>query len=186
MNYLLRHGHDDEDYVGGWSNAKLTEQGIKEVHEVGLFLVKTNHEIKRIYTSDIHRAIMTANIIGSYLKVEVIATSDLRELNKGLLTGLPVDTAKQQYPEYFDNITIDTRYPNGESLKDLYERVRLLLKSNIMYSDNNLLISHRGVINMIYTILSGHTLDYNKAKYNVNHASLHEFDNAKKLIKKIR
>ena len=32
MIYLMRHGQDDENYIGGWSDVSLLSEGI--VHEV--------------------------------------------------------------------------------------------------------------------------------------------------------
>lgn len=74
---------------------------------------------------------------------------------------------------------IDVRYPEGESMLDLYKRIKLLLE-NIDKYDNSLLITHRGVINMIYVILNGEELTMDKEKYGVEHASIHELDLAKK------
>ena len=33
MIYLMRHGQDNEDYIGGWSDLSLIEKGIVEVNE---------------------------------------------------------------------------------------------------------------------------------------------------------
>lgn len=186
MIYLLRHGLDDERYIGGWSDGNLTDIGIKQINEVGQYLKDKNYQISKIYTSDIKRAVESAEIINKYLNVEIICSEELRELNKGLLTGLEVNLAKRLYPKYFDNLTIYTKYPNGESLKDLYERINLLLNDNIFKDNNTLVVTHRGVINMIYAILNNEKIDTNKRKYGVEHASLHEYDLDKKLIKKIR
>ena len=33
MIYLLRHGLDDENYVGGWSDLDLIPEGVNQVNE---------------------------------------------------------------------------------------------------------------------------------------------------------
>ena len=38
MIYLLRHGLDNEDYIGGWSNVDLTKEGIKQVKKSRNFI----------------------------------------------------------------------------------------------------------------------------------------------------
>ena len=38
MIYLMRHGKDNEDYIGGWSEIPLTKEGILEVTETAQFL----------------------------------------------------------------------------------------------------------------------------------------------------
>lgn len=88
MIYLVRHGLDDESYIGGHSNVDLTEIGIKQVENMGLWLKGNDIKVSRIYTSDIKRAVTTSNIIGGILNLDIIKTSELRELDKGLLTGL--------------------------------------------------------------------------------------------------
>ena len=186
MIYLLRHGLDDETFVGGWSDVELIDEGIKQVNEVSEYLKSNNYSIDKIYTSDIKRAVMTAEIVSNYLNVDIIQTDKLRELHKGLLTKLPTHELEDKFPEYIGRVPIDKKYPDGESLVDLHLRVREVLNTEIFEEENILLITHRGVINMIYAILNEHQIDTNKKKYGVTHASLHCLDLNKKIIKKIR
>jgi probable phosphoglycerate mutase len=185
MIYLVRHGMDDERYIGGWSDVDLTEVGIEQTNELSAFIKNSNFTIKKIYASDVKRAVTTANIIGASLKIEPHYTSKLRELNKGLLTGLEVEKAKSLYPNYFESITINTKYPNGESMIDLHNRVKKLLEI-IKKQDDILLITHRGVINMIYFLINDKEPDMNKSQFGVTHASIHELDMKSKTIKKLR
>lgn len=185
MIYLVRHGLDDESYIGGHSNIDLTEVGIKQVEDTGIWIKKNNIDVSRIYTSDIQRAVTTSSIIGEILNLEVIKTSKLRELDKGLLTGLKKEMAMNLYSEYINVDKINVRYPEGESMLDLYNRIKLLLK-NIDEYDNSLLITHRGVINMIYVILNNDKLTMNKEKYRVEHASVHELNLEKRKIRRIK
>ena len=185
MIYLVRHGLDDESYVGGHSNIDLTEIGVKQVENTGLWLKENDIKVSRIYTSDIKRAVTTSYIIGRILNLNIIKTSELRELDKGLLTGLKKEVAMNKYPEYIKVNRIDVKYPNGESMLDLYKRIKVLLK-NIDKYDNSLLVTHRGVINMIYVLLNGDELTMDKEKYGVEHASIHELNLEKRKIRKIK
>ena len=185
MIYLVRHGLDDESYIGGHSNVDLTEIGIKQVENTGIWLKENNIKASKIYTSDIKRAVTTSNIIGKILNLDIIKTSELRELDKGLLTGLKKVVAMDKYPEYVSVDKIDVRYPDGESMLDLYKRMKLLLK-NIDKYDNSLLVTHRGVINMIYVLLNGDELTMDKEKYGVEHASVHELNLEKRKIRRIK
>lgn len=67
---------------------------------------------------------------------------------------------------------------------DLYKRMWCFLEKIKLY-DDVLLVTHRGVINMFYYILLDEKLDMNKEKFNVSHASIHEMDIEKKLIRRI-
>lgn len=185
MIYLVRHGLDDESYVGGHSVVDLVPEGIMQVNDLGIWLWKQEFDVDRIYTSDIKRAVSTAEIINKYLELSIIKTSDLRELDKGLLTGLKKEIAMVKYPEYIEVNDINIRYPYGESMLDLYSRMKKFLADISLY-DKSLVVTHRGVINMIYCILNGDELDMNKEKYNVEHGSVHELDLGRSRVRRIR
>lgn len=182
MIYLLRHGLDDEQYIGGWSNVSLIDEGIKQIMDVSKF-IKNNIDLVCIYSSDIKRAKQSANILNSYLGLPIHYMEQLREQDKGFLTGIK----KSNKPSIYDNMSICDRYNGGESLTDLYLRINELLDSIIVKKSfqNSILVTHRGVINMIYYILNNITLDMNKERFDVSHASLHEFDTNNRVIKKI-
>ncbi|MCH5167623.1 MAG: histidine phosphatase family protein [Erysipelotrichales bacterium] len=188
MIYLLRHGLDDETYIGGWSDVSLTELGIKQVVETANKIKNSDSiTINNIITSDIKRAIETANIVSRILEINNYQVSEfLREQNKGKLNGMIKTLAEDKYPNYFgENLTIDTIYPEGESLKDLYIRIKNNLEFLSSLNDNTLLITHRGVINMLYYILNDIPLDMDKRRFGVDHATLHEFDRKNKSIRKV-
>lgn len=178
MIYLVRHGLDDEGFIGGYSNVGLIDVGKRQINEVGLWLRENIKDINKIYTSDVKRAVESANIINKYLNLEIIKTSKLRELDKGLLNGMKKKEANIKYPDYINVTDIKTKYPSGESMNDLYERIKQLLR-NIDKYDNSILITHRGVINMLYVLLNDDKLTMDKEKYDVTHASIHKLENKK-------
>ena len=185
MIYLVRHGLDDESFIGGYSNIGLIDVGIKQIHDVGKWILQNDFDIRKIYSSDIKRALQSARIIGEYLNLDIFVDAILREQNKGLLNGIKREDALILYPEYVGIDDVSRCYPNGESLLDLYIRVKELLE-NISIYDNSLLVTHRGVINMIYYLTLGDEIDMNKDRYDVCHASVHEFDICKSRIRRIK
>lgn len=63
----MRHGKDNEDYIGGWSEIPLTKEGILEVTETAQFLNNSEKiTIDKIISSSIKRAIQTADIVSLY------------------------------------------------------------------------------------------------------------------------
>lgn len=185
MIYLIRHGKDDKNYIGGWSNISLTDKGKKKI-EKNSYWVKDNLKIKKIISSDIKRAEETAKIISSILNIDYKLSSFLREQNKGLLNGKLKENLTEKEKELINYQTIDTLFPNGERLTDLYKRI----KNNMEYfkniEDNTLIVTHRGVINMFYYIFNDIPLDMDKKRFNVKFGSIHEINFNNRTIKRIK
>lgn len=182
MIYLIRHGLDDESRIGGWSDVSLTNEGIKEVEKAKKYIID-NLSFERIISSDVKRAKETSQIINKNLNKKITYTKKLREQSKGKYNGVKKsDLDKNDY--FLGNIKIYDKYPEGESLLDLYYKVEKLL-NNINKWDNTLLVTHRGVINMFYYLLNNEKLDMNKKRFNVDHASIHKLDLKNMTIERI-
>ena len=111
MIYFLRHGLDDENYIGGWSDVDLVDEGVEQVREICSLLRKL--PIKKIISSDIKRAKTTSKIVSEYLNIPVEYSDKLREVDKGDLTGMDKSLAFTLYPEYMGELTVYDRFPNG-------------------------------------------------------------------------
>ena len=185
MIYLIRHGRDDERFLGGWSDNALTEHGKDQIRKTATHILKSGIKINKIISSPIYRAKESADIIASILNIKDVLVDDrLKEQNKGLLNGMDKDEANIKYPEYLIS-TVDTLYPEGESLRDLYKRIVDNIDFFNNLEDGTLLITHRGVINALYYYLNNKELDMDKKQFGVGFASLHELDTSKKTIRKI-
>ena len=156
MIYLMRHGRDDEDFLGGWSDNELTEDGVLQVKNAALYMLKSNIKINKIVCSPIKRAYDSAVIVGDLLGVKDIE-------------------ANIKYPEYLID-SVETIYPEGESLKMLNDRIVDNIEFFSEAEDGTLFITHRGVINSIYYYLNKIELDMNKTQFGVGFASIHEVD----------
>lgn len=185
MIYLMRHGQDDEAYIGGWSDVALIPEGVEEVYATSQW-IKDNLQIKDIQCSDVKRAEQTAAIVSEYLSVPYHINTSLREQNKGDLNGVLRTSLNEEEEVIASSNSVDTVYPNGESLRDLYNRMKEYIGRIMEMSDDTLLITHRGVINMIYYILYDKPLDMDKKQFGVVTASVHELDTKRKVIKKVR
>lgn len=186
MIYLMRHGLDDENYIGGWSDVDLTLEGINQVENTITKMLANDIKINKIISSDIKRAITTAELVKEKYHINQIEINSIfREQNKGELNGLEKSIAEEKYPEYLADIKTNTIYPNGESLENLYNKIKNNLEYIASLEDDTLIITHRGVINMLYYILYSIPLDMDKKKFDVTHASLHEFNLKKLTIRKV-
>ena len=158
--FLVRHGDDDEQYRGGWSSLPLTQLGIEKVKKLADFFSNEQEDIKidRIISSDLKRAKMTADIINEKLNVKIKYDERLRENNNGILAGMLNEEAIKKFPNmYFSILEYDERFPEGESPKEFYERIKEAFFS--IFNENNdvenlMLVTHAGVINIIYHIIS--------------------------------
>lgn len=154
--YLVRHGADDNTKRGGWSNQPLTEKGLKQSEELARKLKYGNCNAEIIYSSDLLRARQTAEILAQHLNLEVEYNAEFREVNNGDLAGMDNELADKLYPNlYWRKLEWEQHYPNGESPKEFYERIKSawekLIKSN---HKNVILVSHGGVINVIMHLVN--------------------------------
>ena len=184
MIYLVRHGLDDERFIGGYSNISLTLTGIKQVEILRDFIAENNYTFNKIISSDIQRAKETAIILNQKLNLDIEYNPILRELDKGKLNGMDKEIAKIKYPEFVVVDDIFKVYPEGESMIEFYKRIKKNI-NKILELDDCLLVTHRGVINMLYYILNNIDLDMDKEKFGVTHASFHELNPKTKVIRKV-
>lgn len=168
--YIVRHGQDDDSVRGGWSSVPLTETGIKQAYALANeLLTDKKYNIGKIYSSDIHRAKQTAQIIADELNVSVEYLPEFREVNNGTLAGMNNCEAEKKYPNLFwRNLDWGEYYPYGESPKEFYERVcngwYNFTESLANYDKNVLLVTHGGVINIVRCIENSESFS-NKVRY---------------------
>ena len=185
MIYFLRHGLDDERYIGGWSEVDLTDEGVEQVRKTIEEMNTLGIIPKHLISSGVERSNTTARILGQYFDLDVKKDYRFREQNKGELNGLLKTDAAMLFPKYLENVNVETKYPGGESLIDLYTRVKVMLNEIKALEKDTVVVTHRGVINMLYYILYHIPLDMDKEKFRVNHASLHAFNPEAMLIGKV-
>ncbi len=158
--YFIRHGKDDGNYRGGWSNQPIIDEGICQVKKLADYLEdkQKEYKIEKIISSDLLRARQTTEIINEKLKLKVEYTKRLREMNNGKLAGMLNTEAEKKYPGlYYNTLDIDERYPGGESPIEFYNRIikdfEDIIKENEMYN-NIMIVTHSGVINIIYRYIN--------------------------------
>ena len=154
--YLVRHGTDDNTVRGGWSNHPLTDEGLKQSEELAEKLKENNCDAEIIYSSDLFRARQTAEILAQNLNLEVEYYAEFREVNNGDLAGMNNDLANELYPNlYWRKLEWEQHYPNGESPKEFYERVKAAWGNLINANYKSIiLVTHGGVINVILHLIN--------------------------------
>lgn len=183
--YLIRHGKDEDGFRGGWSERGLVEVGHQQSKRLGNYLKKHQSDIKidRIISSDLTRALETAQQISKALQLPIVTSKDWRETNNGILAGMPNDEADKQFPGlYFNSLKMDERYPGGESPKENFNRIKVAFDAlckelwNADITENVLVVTHGGVINIIYHLLKGREWTNKNTFFPVAHTSFHKIE----------
>jgi broad specificity phosphatase PhoE len=116
--YLVHHGRtatDEEGRVHGWSiDDPLTARGVQDAEKAAAFL-KTKG-VGELYSSDLKRAVETAEIIRDKLQIEKPVTKriGLRPMNVGTLAGLTEDEVAGPMDDL--KARLWARAPGGESM----------------------------------------------------------------------
>lgn len=148
--FIIRHGQTNanvKEMMQGWLDLKLNENGIKQAKLLAKRL--KNEKIDAFYSSDLKRAVMTAEEVLKYHNKHLIKTSLLRELNFGHLEGI-------SYEKYIEIINCyclkksEFRNPKGESYEDIKRRVRVFLKEILRkHKNQNVAIFAHGITNRV-------------------------------------
>lgn len=180
MNLLfVRHGKDSDQHRGGWSQLDLLPEGKREAEELADYLVryKEDYHFTKMITSDLKRAETTATILAETLQLPLKKESALRETNNGDLAGMINSEADQKFPHlYFRSLAMDEHYPNGESPIEFYQRIKtwfeLFLKENHNSDETQIVVTHGGVINIIYHLVNQIEWTNKSNLFHVKHCSI--------------
>src|SRR4051794_38680024 len=96
--YLIRHGETDwnvQERFQGHTDIPLNENGRSQARQ--LIAVCRHHKIEAILSSDLSRALETAQIIAAQLEIKVFQNAGLREANLGKAQGLTHSEIEQQF-----------------------------------------------------------------------------------------
>lgn len=153
---LVRHGQSEwnlKNLFTGWRNPDLTEKGVWEAKRAGEMLKDQGFHFDIAFTSALHRAQRTLDIILTQLgqtELEIIRDKALNERDYGDLSGLNKDDARKKWGE--EQVLIwrrsyDVAPPGGESLKDTAQRVLPYYKTHIwpkVQAGQNVIVAAHG------------------------------------------
>ncbi len=172
-------------FRGGWSQRGLIEEGMEQSIRLGKYLKehKKDFMIHRIITSDLKRAIETSKYIGDSIQLSTEKSKDWRETNNGVLAGMLNDEANKQYPGlHFNSLEMDERYPGGESPIENFTRIKRAFEvicedqKERNHQENVLIVTHGGVINIIYHILKRKPWTNKNKPFPSSYTSIHKIE----------
>ncbi len=128
--YILRHGEalsNVKSICSSWPEKfknPLTEHGIGMIRQSAMLL--KGKGIQLIFTSDLLRAKMTAEIAAKALKLRPKFDKRLREVNFGTMNGFSMASLDKAFSHEKERIT--RAIPRGETYNDIHVRVYDFLK----------------------------------------------------------
>jgi probable phosphoglycerate mutase len=168
---LVRHGETDWNAVRrlqGHTDIDLNARGIAQAKQMAHALKSIHLQFDVLYTSDLQRAAKTAQAIEELFKASAISNVALRERHLGALQGLTTDEAPMREPELWKSHlsrNVEENLRDGESIQQFADRIRTALEQirEQHLGKTILLVSHGGVLDMMYRIASRQPLDAEKA-----------------------
>ena len=116
------HGTTTDNESGlatGWLPGELSEKGIEQSKILDDQVADLKFDV--VFCSDLQRAIDSAEL-GFGDKYKIVQDERLRECNYGDMNGKSSKDFKDNMQDY-----VDTKFPNGESYKDVEKRISILL-----------------------------------------------------------
>ena len=166
--FLVRHGNtrlNSTERFWGQTDVELGPDGIKQAEKLRDRLASEKFDF--IYVSPMRRATATAEIIASKHQLDVIPCAELSEINFGKIEGLTYQEIDRLYPELTKSWYTKTqifRYPGGESIKEVYNRVKKFTRRLDAHTseDTILIVAHSGTLKMLVCDLLGFGLQYSR------------------------
>jgi probable phosphoglycerate mutase len=161
---LIRHGesqHLVEDITGGWTDTHLTERGIAQANAVADQLqVLLRGQKFSLFSSDLHRASKTAEIIASRFNHKIIYLKSLRELDNGVGANLSNDDARKIMNPPTQPLEEWIPFDGAESWNMLYDRVtEALCQISTIEKRRAVIISHGNTLRCLISSWLGILLE---------------------------
>lgn len=177
---LICHGQarerDEEHHYGWWANRPLSHRGKQQALLIGERL-RTDFDIRGVYTSPQKCARQTAEWIGDILSIVPEVEDGLRELESGDLATLTREEVRKYYPGFFEGQSLEeARVPGSETYADLHARVANTVSELINESPDQQIacITHvRPIVACLQAIMGYTPEDEHKPQFTCHTASIH-------------
>ena len=156
--WLIRHGETDwnrERRTQGHSHNPLSALGVKQARRLAQRL--ENESFDCVYSSDLERALQTANTV--FPDRSIIQDARLREIGRGILEGSTDAERTEEQRELLRHVRGDRllrRPPGGENFQDVLDRVGAWL-ADLPQQGKVIAFTHGGVIHAALQYLVGYS-----------------------------
>ena len=140
--YVIRHGETEmgKNEIIATEDEPLNEFGIQQAKKIGENLRKLDIDV--IYCSPIERAKHTLELFDLDNDIPVIIDEIIKERNMGIYEKVPF---KDLDWDIFWNYNSDIKYPELETMKSVYERIKDFIDKIKLQDKNVLIVTHGGV-----------------------------------------
>jgi len=154
---FIRHGQTEwntEKREMGHLDSPLTKKGEKQAAALAERL--KGHKFSALYSSDLGRALHTAQYISTAVNLPIITDEELRERNMGIFQGHTRKEMAKLYPfewkQYNSEDKFDYIIPQGESQRQRYERsIRVFNRLADQHPKEKIvMVSHGGILRGIF------------------------------------
>lgn len=182
---LIRHGETEWNAamrLQGIQDSNLTSKGLRQAELVAMELCNRKFDV--MISSDLGRAIKTAEIIASRTKLTVIRDQALRERNFGIMEGFTREEISEKYPDVLSGYMkrkVSYKIESGESLAEFYNRVTEGLNRIISVHKGKriLIITHGGVLDCMIRMVFHYPLPDTR-NFTIYNASINVFSTKNK------
>ncbi len=153
---VARHGKAaySEDWFSD-EGGSLTREGRAQAGELADSV--EGRRVAAVFSSDISRAVQTAEIVAARLGVSVTACKSLREVSIGSLLGGPFDVSLiDAVTDHWYAGSLDARFEGGESGLEVVERHRAQLEeiADLHRGETVLVVGHQTALGIVVPTLA--------------------------------
>lgn len=150
--------HHVNGRIGAWGDWELTPLGKNQAYQVGKWLLGEGCDKGFImYTSDLKRALQTAQEINKTLGLQLITTDAIREVNAGRGNGQTREWYEANQKPKGEGYCPDYRpFEDAESDRDLWNRLYPFYQEILSnHEENILIVSHGTALSFLQSMLMG-------------------------------
>ncbi|MDR7855778.1 histidine phosphatase family protein [Tissierella sp.] len=181
---MIRHGESEDNIKKIFSrdDTSLTEKGIEQIKRTKETLKEFTYD--KVYYSPLSRTVETLENLG------LVGTEELRvrEINFGIFTGRTFEEISEVYSDETKLWLEDANnyvIPQGESLLDVYNRVKAFIEEISKEKENILIVTHDCVIRLAMSWIFDNPDYFFKFKIDNGSINIISIEDDYKYIKKL-
>ena len=158
--YIMRHGETElnrEKRLQGLADCPLNQKGISQAEDTGRRIHDAGLSFDRIYSSDLSRAVQTAELAARVHREDIVLDARLEEIDYGPYDALPFTELGEDMLSFFRD-PVNVQAPEGvESIASVMCRVEAFL-NELKSKDTGgcvLVVTHGVAIRAVLGLLSG-------------------------------